>query len=193
LALVPGSFITAVELVAVGPDLTLALAARAVVAAQTGFTALAGAALPVETALGVVVRARPTGEIDIRFAKLTRIVWVDCVFGDIFTADPAVRSALFAACFPAALGWRATFAIAADSPRHPAAGDLVVDETPIEPVLFRIAFLAVVGRVADVCSERLALDFALVRAVDIRALHAVAALGRRAALAVAAFPPVAAE
>jgi len=53
--------------------------------------------------------------------------------------------------------------------------------------------LAVVGRVADFGSDGLTLDFALVGAVDVRALDTVAAFGRRAALAVAAGPVVAAE
>ncbi len=183
--------VTALELIV--PDMTGALTARSVVAALTLRATLSGTADATHAARGIVVRGRPIAEVVVGLADLARIAGVDGTFVDILTADPAMRAALLAAGLTAALGRRTTFAVAADPPRHAAAGGLVVDEGPIEAVDIRLTNLASVRRVVCVRFDWLALDFALVRARILRTLDAVAALGGRAAFSVAADSPISTE
>ena len=102
-------------------------------------------------------------------------------------------TALLATGFAATLGRSATFSVAADPSRHASAEGVIGQGRPIETVALRITDLAIVLRVVRVRFDRLALDFALIRAVDVGALDAIATFGGRAAVPVATDPAVAAE
>ena len=167
-------------------DVALAIPARPVSATASGWAARAGAADRIVAAVGIILCWRPVVEIGIGFADLTGIGGVLGLRGDIHATDPAVWAAFLAAGRAATLGGRAALGIAADPTRHTAASGLVEHERPIEAILLRITDLAGVGGIVLVLLERLPLDLALIRAGIDRALDAIAAFGRRAALGIAA-------
>lgn len=141
----------------------------------------------------IVIRRRPIADRDARFANLARVRWVGVTIRDVFAANPAMWPALLTTCRATALGWRATFPVATDAPGRLTARCLVIQHCPVKAVRIRSANLAIAGRVPPAAFDRLPLDFTLVRAVHIRALNPIAALGRRATVAVATDAPVTTE